>query len=277
MQVWLWSLGKQVVRHNQLIPGASMWEIICITYCWNDDSPVKCIRWTPERGTKGVIEEFDKLVKKADHFIGKNSDRFDTKIINAQRMLQGLPGLPEWTKYTDDLEKQMRKYFRLPSQALDYISDQKGFGGKYKMEFSDWIAISRWMELSQLELSTKEIKNANQVLNHVCWQRYNMAIGQVLSYGKKAMTKMCTYGMKDTEDTRNLWNLLSEHFEPKFNQSTYQDNGLSCMQCGSKNIKPNGSRYSGKYHWKQFICKVCHRYAGRIPMASYEKSRGRIG
>ena len=143
----VWQPGKQFIGHKQLLPNYEMWDLICIQYCWNDDKPTKVLRYDKHGGTKGVIEKFDKLIRKADHCIGKNSDRFDIKIINALRMFNGLPGIPEWNKYCDDLEKQMRRYFRLPSQSLDYISSQCGIGGKDKMEMQDWIDIQDMREL----------------------------------------------------------------------------------------------------------------------------------
>ena len=142
LQAWVWSTGKQVVRHGQLVNKHSRYGIICVTYCWNDGKPAKSIDWGyEEQNTDKLVEEFDKIIKQADHIIGKNNKRFDDKMLNAARMFAGLPAMPEWVRYTDDLEQQMRKYFRLPSQSLDYISSQLGLGGKIKMEMQDWIDI----------------------------------------------------------------------------------------------------------------------------------------
>ena len=110
LQAWVWGCGEQYVGHKNLVRAHSRHGIICVTYCWNDGKPAKSIDWGyEEQDTGRVIEEFDKIIKTADFTIGKNSDRFDTKMLNANRMLAGLPGIPQWTKYTDDLEKQMRK------------------------------------------------------------------------------------------------------------------------------------------------------------------------
>lgn len=175
----------------------------------------------------------------AEGYAMHNSDRFDVKMINAARMFSGLPGMPEWSKYTDDLEKQMRKHFRMPSQSLDYISHQLGLGGKIKMEFADWIDIVE--------------KNEN---------------------GWKAFKRMIKYNKKDVVDTRKLWYHLSEHFEPKFNMATYIDERLCCRHedCGSTDLKKNGTRYSGKTRYQEYHCRSCGRYAGRSPI----NSNGRI-
>lgn len=234
LQAWVWGCGKQFVGHKNLVKQRSQYGIICVTYCWNDKSPVQCIDWGyDEQDTSKVIKEFDEIIKQADLTIGKNSDRFDTKMINAARMFAGLPGLPEWTKYTDDLEVQMRRYFRMPSQSLDYISNQLGLGGKIKMEMQDWIDIVE--------------KNDN---------------------GLKSLNKMIKYGKKDTSDTRTLWYKLSEHFDSRWNQGTFESMVSICKHadCGSRRLNLDGIRIAGKTRYQQFRCKDCGRYAGRSPI-----------
>lgn len=243
LKAWVWSCGKQVIRHGQLDKNYCRWGIICVTYCWNDGKPAQSIDWGyGEQDSGAVVKEFDNIIKQADWTIGKNSDLFDTRMINAVRMFAGLPGMPEWTKYKDDLEVQMRRYFRLPSQSLDYISGQLGYGGKIKMEMQDWIDICE--------------KNKG---------------------GEKALAKMIKYGKKDVVDTRALWNRLSEHFEPKFNMATYLNAKLVCKysDCGSSELRKDGVRIGAKTRYQEYRCKKCKRYAGRVPIPP--TVTGRIG
>ncbi len=235
LQAWVWQTGKQFVGHKQLVKDHSRYGIICVAYCWNNNKPAQSIDWGYDQQDTGrLIKEFDEIVKEADMVIGKNSDRFDNKMINSARMFAGLPGMPEWIKYTDDLEKQMRKYLRLPSQSLDYISHQLGLGGKIKMEFQDWINIVE--------------RNDG---------------------GWKSFHKMIKYNKKDVIDTRTLWYHLLEHFEPKFNMATFNDERLCCRHedCGSINLKRNGTRYQGKTRYQEYRCLDCDRYAGRVPIS----------
>lgn len=232
LKAWVWQPGKQYVGHKQLVKEHSNWGIICVTYCFNDGKPAQSIDWGyEEQDTGKVIKEFDEVIRSADHYIGKNNMRFDVKMLNAARMFAGLPGNPDWVRYQDDLERQMRKYFRLPSQSLDYISEQLGLGGKIKMEMQDWIDIVE--------------KNDN---------------------GLKSLNKMIKYGKKDVLDTRKLWEKLSEHFEPRLNMAAFQDKSGACINCGSSNICKNGTRCSGGIKYQAYHCNACHRYAGRIPL-----------
>ena len=218
LKAWVWQTGKQYINHKQLVDGHTQYGIICVTYCWNDGRPAQAIDWGfEEQSTKNVIEQFDEVIKQADHLIGKNNNRFDNKMINAARMLNGLPGMPKWVQHTDDLEVHMRKHFRIPSQSLDYISNQLGLGGKIKMEMQDWIDIVE--------------RNSN---------------------GQKALNKMLKYGKKDVVDTRSLWYKLTEHFTPKFDEGLG-----SCKECGSFDRKKAGFNYTAGGATQRWMCKNC--------------------
>ncbi len=242
LQAWVWSPGKQYVGHKSLVEGYDQYGIICIGYAWNDGKPAKCIDWGyGEQSTERVVEEFDKIAKTADLIVGKNSKRFDVPMLNSCRMLAGLPGLPDWALSHDDLEQQMRKYFRLPSQSLDYISKHLGLGGKDKMEMQDWIDI--------------------------CLENEN---------GQAKLKKMVKYCKKDVEDTRTLWTKLSEHFDSKFNNARFRDLGMACKHadCGSVNIALNGTRMSGGSKYQTYTCSDCGRYAGKTAISALTGNPG---
>lgn len=233
LQAWLWGLGEQHVRHGQLVKGSKMFNIICITYCWNDEKKAKVIHWDYDKqDSKPMIEEFGRIIEQADITIGKNNRRFDDKRINTMRLLYNMEGMPQWLKSTDDLETQMRRHFAMPSYSLDYASDLFGLGGKIKMEFADWINI---ME-----------KNPE---------------------GKKSFDKMLKYGKKDIEDTRALWNRMSAHFTPKLNVAALKDKFV-CTSCGSSDIKKNGTIIGGSTVYQMYFCKDHGGYAGRHPIGS---------
>lgn len=249
--------GKQFLGHKQLIPGKSSHGIICITYAWLT-GPVKILKWDPVTGQKGLIEEFDKIAESADLVIGKNSDKFDIKMINGIRALEGLPGNPHWALNSDDLEKQMRKYFRLPSQSLDYISSQLGLGGKISMNMNHWVLIDEYMTL----LSMRHEGADDVALNIVSNNLFKKSLNDALSSGEKAFNFMCKYGKKDTDDTRTLWKRLSSHFESKFDFGKWSGEIDICCKhadCGSTRVFKNGFRMTGRVKYQRYCCSECGR------------------
>lgn len=244
LKAYVWRPGQQFVSYKQLVAGSHMYTIICICYAWNDGKPVKKLVFDYKtQDCSKIIKEFDDLLREADVSIGKNSDRFDMKMLATQRMLTQEYGAPEFAVNTDDLEKQIRRYFALPSYGLDYLSSLLGIGGKDKMEFQDWIDI------------VEKTKN-----------------------GRTALKKMVTYCIKDVGDTRTLWNALSKHFRPKFNYATYKGDHV-CTNCGSKNIKRNGTRMAGKTRKQQWFCKDHGGFAGYtvIPYKYVDPKAPKVG
>lgn len=236
---YVWRFGKQRVGPNQVQSGRPMNDIICITYCWNDDKPAKAIGWGyKEQDSSKVIKEFDKLVEKADVTIGKNNKRFDEKHINTQRLLHGLDPLPDWILYSDDLERHMRRHFALPSYSLDYFSHLLGLGGKISMQFSDWIDIV-------------EQKN------------------------RASYTKMLEYGKKDIEDTRAIWNHCEKHFLKSATDFHTSPSEPICTRCGCPRLNKLDTRQSGTTTWVRYRCgnTKCRAYVGRAPI----KKNGEVG
>jgi hypothetical protein len=254
-------LGKQVLRHSQTLPGYfSRTHIICIAYRWLHEDKSKILTWGNSlKDEKTMIQKFDKLVEKADVVIGKNSNRFDNKHINSQRLWHDLAGAPQWTKYTDDLEQQMRKHFYLPSYSLDYLSEQLGLGGKRSMSFQDWVDIS-FYRMHMLA------KGDNALLKLLTGKN----VTSIVQDGKAAQAKMYDYNVKDTDDTVDLWNKCVTHFEPKFNRATFGQD-LICKSCGSSRLKKNGVRIAGQSRYQEFFCNEHGGYAGRASISATGK------
>ena len=266
--------GEQYLNHTQLIPGKSRYSIICIAYRWLDGSG-GIIKWGSKTGQKGIIERFDKIAEQADIIIGKNSDRFDIKMINGIRALNGIKGNPTWALCSDDIEKQMRKYFKLPSQSLDYISYQLGLGGKIKMEFKHWNQVDNYITL----LDLKERGMSKESLEIYSSYMFERSFSTVLKEGKKAFEEMCIYCEKDTEDTRSLWLKLSEHFDSKFNNAKFQGVPLACKHadCGSLALFKDGKKklVNGSLYQK-YSCVECRRYAGKTLISQTTGKEGGI-
>ena len=256
----VWRCGDQTVRHNQLMYGRDHTQIICIQYCIND-GPIKIIKRDLDNISNqlSMVEEFDEIVRGCDIVIGKNSDRFDNKHINTIRMLSGGKPMPDWIRYTDDLEKQMRKYFSLPSNTLDYISYKLGFGGKNPMEFSDWVNIDNYFKLLRIEQDNSLFDIDRKFLDGLCNTLFGFNKSTVEKRGKGSLKKMYKYGCKDTDDTRRVWNYCKNHFEPRYTSGIFKGMDV-CQRCGSRDIIPDRPRSDGRM---SFYCKKHNGYAGR--------------
>lgn len=224
LKAYIWRLGDQVVRHDQLTSDGFMYDIICITYCWNDGRPAQHFDWGyKEQNSKNMIEQFDALITQADIVIGKNNKSFDDRHLNTQRLLHELPPLVGWGKKSDDLQVQMKKFFgkALPSQSLDYISKLLGVGGKIKMGLSDWVDIV-------------EKKNID------------------------SFHKMIEYGKKDVEDTRAIWERVVNHIEPKFSAKPKDPKlDMECPKCNSKRLQSRGVMATIQGSKQRYQCQDC--------------------
>ncbi len=224
-----WRLGKQVLRHDQLVPGWDKYDVICIAYVFQHEKKAHVLHWDEDTHcSKEMMKEFAKVVQKADIIIGKNSEAFDVKHLNTLMLHHGLPPINWPTR--DDLERQIRRYFYLPSNSLDYLTKFFTGEGKVEMKFQHWIDIQ---ERTQDE--------------------------------EKSFKRMLRYGKKDALDTKDDWNKVLKHIEPKFNFNGWKG-VVCCKRCGSTNLQKNGSQLSGKTKYQKFMCNDCPGYAGRRPI-----------
>jgi hypothetical protein len=128
---------------------------------------------------------------------------------------------------TDDVEKQIRKYFIFPSYSLDYVSKELGLGGKVKMEFQDWINI-------------------------------------VERRSRASFRKMLFYNRKDVEDTRAIWDKIKLHVKPKtpkfgWDGSAHVQVRLSgCPQgCEGFTLQRRGIAVNLKGKYARYQCVEC--------------------
>lgn len=222
---WVWRCGEQYVGHNQLHEDFNLTKIICITYRWNYENKAKALVFDLETlDDTEIIKDFDDILKQADVIIGKNNNKFDDKHINMRRFMNGLPPLPDWSRHSDDLEKQMRKHFNMQSYSLDYFAKVTGGEGKIKMCLDDWIQI-------------------------------------VLHKNKSRLAKMVKYGKKDADDTMELIEKVRPYVTFKYNFAAHHGD-LRCTSCGSEDIIKNGTRLVGSLRKQRWACNNCGGHAG---------------
>lgn len=246
----------QNVSHKQLQASANENTIICISAKWYGEKKV----YTFEG--ENAVEEFDKMARKADVCLGKNSDRFDVKYINTARMMQGLAPFPEWMFKREDLEKQLRKYFAFPSQSLDYISSIMGYGGKEKMEFDDWVDIKNYKLYLQIENSCACKTLSTVALNSICNVLFRDTRSNIVKKGRQALKKMVHYNKKDVTDTEAVFCRVLPYIELKYNVAADKGERV-CKTCGSDRLTPLEIITIGKTKYQTFHCRGHSGYAGR--------------
>lgn len=265
-------LGKQVVHHNSLQRSRDVYEIICIQYMWEDDDP-HVLGWIgDDNSPKGMIQTFDELVREADVLIGKNSDRFDAKHINTLRMINNLPPVDDWSLPAgrDDLEKQIRKHFYLPSYSLDYLCKMLFESGKNDMKFDDWRSIRNYKEA----LHFKEEGLDRKPLNAICDYYFGSKYLNVVREGKHALRKMYDYGAKDVIDTAKAWQKVLPYIKPRLNLSRFYGhetgNYLVCKYCGHDDLVKNGIDKRLSVPKQRLRCMRCKRESRATILASGE-------
>lgn len=229
-QAWVFQCGKQVVSPKQLVKGHNTPDIICIGYMWSTDKKATSLIWDGKQNSKKMIKKFTKIAEKADVIIGKNNVRFDDKYVNTLRMVHDLAGNPEVMRKVDDLESQMRRNFKLPSNSLEYISTLLGLGGKNSMQLSDWIAI-------------------------------------VQDKCPVALKKMVTYCQKDVVDTKKIWDYCMRHFKDLKLDHKRWSGKACCPSCGGLDIISNGYYTDCKgVKYRRLFCNSHRGTAGRVKL-----------
>lgn len=282
------SLGKCIVRSDALQHNRIYSDIICIQYWLSTEQKYKVLTWIGEHDSSAaIVKQFDEILKKhnIDIIIGKNSDSFDWKHLNTQRLLHGLDPMPNWNVAStrEDLQKQFKRHFYLPSYSLDYISTLLGYGGKDKdVGLKDWQCIRDLKEALKLEkdlsVQIEDDSTRRKVLNTICKQYYGKTFCQVRDQGWDSHTTMVKYGVKDVEDTVRGWFAVRKYLSGMHTNvgrlaGNKDGNYIRCKVCGSANLIRNGIDTRSASPRQKFFCNDCKSHAGSAAILS----NGNIG
>lgn len=162
IRAYVWKTGKQFVSHDHIVKGDRT-KIICIAYKWEHEKRTRCLVFDIKtQNCDKIIEEFSKIVEKADVAIAHNGDGFDVKQINTQRLMARKP--PICWPTTEDSLKQLRQIFYFPSFRLDYIAKTLLNHGKSPMAFQDWVDIVEHRSKKALRKMVKYCKRDVDIL-----------------------------------------------------------------------------------------------------------------
>lgn len=194
--------------------------IITIAYKWEGEEDVTVLSW--DKGCdKKIIEDFVKVMAKADELVGHNVDRYDTKFIMARALKHNISVLPKYQS-TDTL-KLAKKHFMLNSNKLDYIAQYLGIGHKTKHR-----GLSMWDDI-------------------------------ILRNDPKALEEMIEYNVQDVFLTEQVYHKLMEYSLPKVNHASKQTGDKhTCPQCGSDHAELHKTYISGSGVKTRLMgCKSC--------------------
>jgi len=117
--------GKTYINHKQLRNEA---KIISISWKWIGEDEVHHLTWDKNHSDEKMMKKFLKEYNKASMVVGQNNNSFDNKWINTRAAKHGL-FVDRYVK-SFDIYRMAKRYFRLPSYSMAYMS--KYFGLKLK-------------------------------------------------------------------------------------------------------------------------------------------------
>lgn len=131
---WFWRPGYRTrLSYNNVIEDA---KIICISYKWQDNDEINTLDWGHKKDDKKLIQEFVKIMNKANEIVGHNGDRFDIPWVRTRALYHGINNVPRWR--TLDTLKSVRANLKLPSNRLTDIGRYFGLGEKIKVDGDLW-------------------------------------------------------------------------------------------------------------------------------------------
>jgi len=219
VKAWIWRTGQQYVNHKMICEG-EQFDIICICWKWLGQREVHALDWgLRKQDSSKMISKFAKEVEKADIVIGQNSDHFDIKQVNTQRLLHRQPPIA-WPT-AEDTRKMVRSKFYVTSSSLAYLGRMLKQGSKDRMEFEDWVDI-------------------------------------IDRYDAKALKKMIKYCKQDVRLTESVWKEIAPYCKPKANRSLMLNGHRNgCPRCGSENRKKWGRVPLNSGIYQRFACGDC--------------------
>lgn len=119
--------GKQYVSIRNMVKEP---KIISICWKWLGDDEIYSLTWDKNQCDEEMICTFAAEYNKADMVIGQNNDKFDNRWVNARAAKHNL--FINTNVKSFDIMKQNKKYFRLPSYAMDFMC--KYFDVEQKLE-----------------------------------------------------------------------------------------------------------------------------------------------
>lgn len=168
---------------------------------------------------KQMLEGIFELMNEADAIVHYNGDKFDIPTLNKEFLMHNI-GVPNPSHHID-LLKTARKRFRFASNKLDYVAQELGLGSKTKH-----MGMDLW----------KDCMNDDE----------------------KAWKIMEKYNKQDVVLLEGVYNHLLPWIKAHPNHALFTDTDRPvCPNCGSSNIKKNGTETTLTMKYQRYKCTDC--------------------
>lgn len=190
----------------------------------------------PPNEDRAIVKDIWELLNQADIIVVQNGQAFDLRYMNSRFVYYGLPPLKPVEVV--DTKRAYKKYLRLPSYSLDNISEYYGLGRK--KEHEGW----------------------------PLWKKCILGDPQ-------AIKKMKLYNRHDVVLTKEIYLKIRPLIREHPNLNLILGTELRCRNCGSKNLRREGTKHRLSGISQKFACKDCGAW-GSVPLDKNEIIKGKI-
>ena len=212
-----WGLFNQTIGITQIRKPGSL---LCFAAKWLDRPRDEVIFDSINQSTpRHVARHLHSLYSDADIIIGYNSIAFDTKVVNKEFLMHGLPPPAPFKQI--DLLKTMRQRFRFASNKLDFVTQQMKIGAKTHHQ------------------------------GHGLWTLCEAG-------DQEAWALMEKYNRQDVVLTEDLYLKLRPWVVGHPNLNNFADTQTpACSSCGSADLQSRGFARTLTQTYRRYQCKGC--------------------
>lgn len=124
LEVYSWSLWPKSIPTGMI---KSTQRMLCWGAKWYGDSKI-LTRSEWEDGREDMLSGLHEVLSEADFVVSWNGQRFDTKMVQREMLLAGLPPVPPYREV--DLMVTAKQKFKFASNKLDHVAQELGVGQK---------------------------------------------------------------------------------------------------------------------------------------------------
>jgi len=224
-----WEAGyKKRITYNNIVKERA---IICISYKWQHEDDVHCLRWS-KGCDKKMVADFVKVAAQADELVAHFGDAFDIKWVKARALIHGIDMSP--FHRTFDTCKKARSQFKLNSYALNYLGDILGVGEKMETNYA------MWYHITVCALLTRKFDD-----------EYT-----------KLLQQMCDYCDEDVRLLQRVYEKMFHVLPHNTNASVLNDGyKWQCPGCASKKVRNKKRLVTATGIIKrEMVCNDCRKY-----------------